>query len=123
MRKSILLTAIILFLGMGLSAQKASLLESIGKNDLSGLKMAMKDQIEFCINDGQQNIKKAKALKLIESFLTDVNPKSCRKVHLGDSKQKGSYYEVGKLKTAKGNYRVFIYYENNKVVEFRIDNY
>lgn len=123
MRKSILLTAVFLFMGMALSAQKGSLLESIGKNDLSGLKSAMKEQIEFCINDGQQNVKKTKALELISAFLSDVNPKSCRKVHLGDSKQKGSYYEVGKLKTAKGNYRVFIYYENNKVVEFRIDNY
>ena len=72
MRKSILLTAVILFMGLGLSAQQGSLLESIGKNDLSGLKSAMKDQIEFCINDGQQNIQKNKALGLISAFLKDV---------------------------------------------------
>jgi hypothetical protein len=123
MRKSIFIIFSFLFISSLGNAQKGALLEKIGKSDLSSLSKLMEPSIDFCINDGQQNIKKESALKLIKDFLNEVNPRSCRIVHGGDSKENGSYYEVGKLKTAKGNYRVFVYYENKKVVEFRIDNY
>lgn len=123
MRKSILVIICALFIsGIGFGQGK-SVLQSIGKTDLTKLESLMDDKLDFCINDGQKSVNKDFALKSIEKFLNEVSPRSCRKVHFGDSKVKGSYYEVGKLKSAKGNYRVFIYYENDKIVEFRIDNY
>ena len=123
MQKSILILICSFFLLGHSFAQSNSVLKAFGNTDLAKLESLMNDKLEFCINDGQKSVDKQVALKSIEKFLNEVSPRSCRKVHFGDSKVKGSYYEVGKLKSDKGNYRVFIYYEKNKIVEIRIDNY
>ncbi len=108
---------------MQIFAQNKKIVESLANKDLSVLENMMNDQIDFCINDGQKLVSKKEAIASTLAFLNGLNIKSSRKIHTGDSKAQGTYYEVGKLKTDKGAFRVFIYYENDKVVEFRIDNY
>jgi len=123
MRKTIFIMLLSLgFISMGFS-QSQDILSSIGKKDLVKLESLMKDKLDFCINDGQRMVSKDFAIKTTLAFLQEIEVKSCRKIHNGNSKEKGTYYEVGKLKSGKGNYRVFIYYEDDQIVEFRIDNY
>lgn len=113
------------FLGLSTFSygQSKDLFKPMGKGNTTALSELMNDEVEFCINSGQKNISKAEAISALNEFLTKVQPKSARKMHYGDSKVPGSYFQVGKLKTSSGNYRVFIYFENDKIVELRIDDY
>jgi len=104
-------------------SQSTDYFKALGSGNTDALAKVMKSEVEFCINSGQKNISKTEAIGALKEFLADVNPKSCRKMHDGDSKVAGSYFQVGKLKSEKGNYRVFIYFEQDKIVEFRIDDY
>ncbi len=104
-------------------SQSKDYFKPLGSGNTDALAQVMKSEVEFCINSGQKNISKTEALGALKAFLADVKPKSCRKMHDGDSKVAGSYFQVGKLKTEKGNYRVFIYFEQDKIVELRIDDY
>jgi len=103
--------------------QSADHFKALGKGNIDAISKIMKSEVEFCINSGQKNISKTEAIQALKTFLEEVGPKSCRKMHDGDSKVKGSYFQVGKLKSEKGNYRVFLYFENDQIVELRIDTY
>jgi len=104
-------------------AQSADHFKALGQGNIDAISKVMKSEIEFCINYGQKNMRKTEAIDARKTFLADVSPKSCRKMHDGDSKVKGSYFQVGKLKSKKGNYRVFLYFEQDQIVELRIDTY
>jgi len=104
-------------------AQSTDHFKALGKGNIDAISQIMKSEVEFCINSGQKNLSKVEALDALKAFFTEVGPKSCRKMHEGDSKVKGSYFQVGKLKSDKGNYRVFLYFEQEQIVELRIDTY
>jgi len=103
--------------------QSSDYFKALGKGNINAISKVMKSEVDFCINSGQKSISKNEAISSLKAFLEDVGPVSCRKMHDGDSKVKGSYFQVGKLKSKKGNYRVFLYFEQDKIVELRIDTY
>lgn len=91
----------------------SSYFKDIGKSDLSKLTAKFSDDMEVCVNDSQEFMTKEEAIKAINDFLANSKPISGSELHQGSSKSKNSQYRVGQLKTAKGNFRVFIYLEGD----------
>ncbi len=106
---SVILT--VLFVGMGQAQNISSYFKDIANKDISALTTKFSDEMEVCVNDSQEFMDKAEAIAAIRGFLNDIQPISGSELHQGSSKSKASQYRVGQLKSAKGNYRVFIYLE------------
>ena len=106
---SVVLT--VLFVGMGQAQNISSYFKDIANKDISALTTKFSDEMEVCVNDSQEFMDKAEAIAAVKSFLEKVKPISGSELHQGSSKSKASQYRVGQLKTAQGNFRVFIYLE------------
>ncbi len=99
-----------------LSAQDdKSLFSAIGKADIETLSTNFDSDIEICIGVDQDFYSKSEAKKKLKGFFSEVTPSAGSFLHKGSNKNKSSKYSVGELKTAKGKYRVFIYYEGAKI--------
>lgn len=108
---SILLSA--LFAMSGHAQNVSSYFVDLGKADWNTMATKFSSDMEVCVNDSQEFMTKAEAIQAIKGFLNDVKPISGSELHQGSSKSKSSQYRVGQLKTAKGNFRVFLYLEGN----------
>ena len=102
-----------MFLTSGQAQNISSYFSEIAKNDISSLSAKFSDDMEVCVDDEQEFMNKAEAIAVISKFLGEVKPFSGAELHQGSSKTNSSQYRVGQLKTAKGNYRVFIYLEGD----------
>ena len=98
---------------MGQAQEISSYFKDIASGNISTLSAKFSSEMEVCVNDSQEFMSKAQAISAINSFLTKVQPISGSELHQGSSKSNSSQYRVGQLKTAKGNYRVFIYLEGD----------
>jgi len=101
----------VLFLSVGNSQDLSSYFKDIANKDISTMTSKFSNDMEVCVNDTQEFMDKDEAITAIQSFLESVEPISGSELHQGSSKSKASQYRVGRLKTAKGNFRVFIYLE------------
>lgn len=98
------------------SAQDAkSLFSAIGKANVEALSANFSNDMEICIGTEQDFYNKAQAKARLKKFFAEVSPSAGSFKHKGNSKDKSSEYSVGEVATAKGKYRVFIYYEGSKV--------
>lgn len=113
--KNLFLISIILTLFSSVSYGQniSSFFKDIGKSDLSSLSAKFSEDMEVCVNDAQEFMSKSEAITAITDFLKKSSPISGSELHQGSSKSKNSQYRVGQLKTAKGNFRVFIYLEGD----------
>jgi len=66
--------------------------------------------IDLTILQKQGTYSKAQAEQIIQSFFDEHKPSSYKPNHTGASGD-GSKYMIGTLETAKGNFRVYIYYK------------
>jgi hypothetical protein len=101
----------VLFVGMGQAQNISGYFKDIAKKDLSELTSKFSEDMEVCVNDSQEFMDKNEAISAIKAFLDEVQPISGSELHKGSSKNKKTQYRVGQLKSAKGNFRVFIYLE------------
>jgi len=108
---SIILSAV--FLTSGQAQNISGYFKEIAKSDITSLSAKFSEDMEVCVNDEQEFMSKAEAIAAITKFLGEVKPFSGAELHKGSSKTNASQYRVGQLKTAKGNYRVFIYLEGD----------
>lgn len=104
----------VLFVGMGQAQNISSYFKDIANKDLSQITTKFSDDMEVCVNDTQEFMDKGDAIAAIQSFLEEVEPISGSELHKGSSKNNKTQYRVGQLKSAKGNFRVFIYLEGAK---------
>ncbi len=113
--KNLFLTGILLtfFGSISFGQNISSYFKDIAKSDLSAISERFSEDMEVCVNDEQEFMSKAEAIKAISTFLEDMKPISASELHQGSSKSKNSQYRVGQLKTSKGNFRVFIYLEGD----------
>ena len=88
--------------------------QDIANGDVSDMTARFSNDMEICVNNTQEFMDKPQAIKAVNNFLAKVKPISASELHQGSSKSKSSQYRVGQLKTAQGNYRVFIYIEGEK---------
>ena len=108
---SIMIFAFITNIAVG----QSNLFTAIGKSDVATLSAQFSNDMEICIGTEQDFYSKAEAVKRLEKFFTEIGPKSSAFKHKGNNKDKTSEYSVGTMNTDKGKYRVFIYYEGDKV--------
>lgn len=111
---------------MGISSLSAQNVKGIFKaikaNNVTSVSENFTSDIELCIKNNPDFYTKAEAMKKIKSFLSDVEVKSVKEIHSGKSEDNANYW-VAKMTTSKGTYRVFLYSENNKVIEIRFDDF
>ncbi len=119
--KNLLILALGLMLQVSLQAQSDRVFDLLESKNISALSALMADEVELCIEEGQDLIDKSEALKSIEMLLNDIEVKSCVKMHNGSTKKGSSSYQVGKLISTKKVYRVFVYLENEVIQEIRFD--
>jgi len=108
---SIILFAFITNIAIG----QSNLFTAIGKADVATLSAQFSNDMEICIGTEQDFYSKSEAVKRLEKFFAEVGPKSSAFKHKGNNKDNTSEYSVGTLKSNKGDYRVFIYFEGDKV--------
>ena len=84
--------------------------KAVEKQDIKSITDLLMDEVELCIKSDQRIISKATATKTIKEFLAQINPKSVASLHSGSSGA-GSKYQVGKMITGDGTYRIFVYLE------------
>ena len=109
----LIIIAFTLFSSASFGQNISNYFKDIGKSDLTALSAKFSEDMEVCVNDEQEFMSKAEAIKAITDFLAEKKPISAAELHQGSSKSKNSQYRVGQLKTAKGNFRVFIYLEGD----------
>lgn len=123
--KTILIN-IFLIGALSVSAQtEVDFLNALGEGKMENLDSYLSKNVNLCINDNQEKIARATAIRKIKSFLKTKKVTKYKILHNGKSADKKSSYRVARLRTKEGNYRVFAYSENfggkSKVVEVRID--
>jgi hypothetical protein len=111
---------ILLFLGIfvsisGFTQNSAEIFSSIGKGDVSAFSDKLMADVELCFDTQQDFFSKAEAVKKLKAYLTKIKPISAKHMHNGSSKDNSSTYSVGELNTETGNFRVFVYFEGNKI--------
>jgi hypothetical protein len=105
-----------LFLSAQIMAQPVSgIFAAIGKGDVLSISAKFQSDVELCFDTNQDFYSKASAAKELNKFFSKVQPKSCKQLHEGSSKDKSSAYSVGELVTNKGKFRVFLYMEGSKI--------
>lgn len=110
------------------SQSENSFFNALKNNDTAGLEMYLQDQIDLCIIDNQQILKKGIALDKLNTFLSSHKITAIEVLHKGNSKDKSSQYKVAKLTTSGGAFRVFVYSTSQEmgsksVKEIRIDKF
>ena len=117
-----LLFAIFISINTLTIGQTEEFYKAVEKQDIKSITDLLLDEVELCIKDDQRIISKATATKTIKEFLAQTNPKSVASLHSGSSGA-GSKYQVGKMITGDGTYRIFVYLEGNKIQELRFDTF
>jgi len=115
----------ILFVFSAFFLQAQNIFKSIAAQDLSSITRLLGEETDLCLLDDQEILSKNEVVKKLSSFLATIKPKSCEKVHSGNSVGNRSNYSLGKLITADNQaYRVFIFAEEDETIkEIRIDRW
>jgi hypothetical protein len=82
---------------------------AIGDGRVSELIAVMDTEVELTILDNEDIYSREDAAAQLNEFFGKFNPTSFGKVHQGASKANDAEYCIGKLATAKGSFRVYIY--------------
>lgn len=82
---------------------------AIGGGKVSELIAVMDTEVELTILDQEDIYSREAAGAQLREFFGNFSPTSFGKVHQGASKANDAEYCIGKLATAKGSFRVYIY--------------
>ena len=125
MRLYLIITTLLLSVNM--NAQEEKFFAAMESSDITKIIDLMDSRVELCINDSQELYTKREAIRRIQAWLGEVKPKSLTPLHGGESLNNKSHYKVGKLTTASGIFRVFVYIEdisnNPRIKKIQIDNF
>jgi hypothetical protein len=109
------------------SQSENEMINAIKNVDMITVESYLQDKVEFCVEEDQQILTKAAAIKKFKVFLDDHKPISIDVIHNGNSKDRASKYKVAKLITTQGIFRIFIYssgdIKSKSVKEIRIDRF
>jgi hypothetical protein len=99
---------------------------AFGDGDVEYITSLMDDQVEISIQNHTKAKNKQKASGLLEKFYQSKDPIQCKLLHKSKSRGDKTFYSIGFLKTSSGNYRIYLYLQNNSgtlnIKELRIDN-
>jgi len=120
-----LLSILLFSTTLSVSAQNiANVFKYIEKQDVESISSLLGEETDLCILEDQEILLRSEVKTQLSAFLNTNIPSSCEEVHSGDSKKKTSNYRLGKLQTKTGEqFRIFVYTEDGKIVEIRIDKW
>ena len=117
MQKFIIIFSFLSICTFAQAQNTAAVESSFKKGDASLLITDMAQEIELCIGDDVQFLSSKQAVVALNNWFTKVSPESLSGKIVGGSAVK--YYN-GHLKTAKGSFKLFVYY-NEKSGSYKID--
>ncbi len=116
-----------LFLSIQVSGQEISFFKAMQKQDINTVIDLLDRRIEVCIDDSQEMYTKREAIRVVQDWIREVQPKTIKPLHGGESGDNQSHYQVAKMTTAKGDFRVFVYIEEGsgdpKIKKIQIDRF
>ena len=103
----------------------AKISTAIKNGDANTLAQYFDESVEISLLDQEDIYDKAQAQKVVAGFFNSHKPQNYSEVHKGASRKEDSHYSIGKLVTADGVYRVYVYtkIQNGKYIiqELRFD--
>ncbi|NNF36408.1 MAG: DUF4783 domain-containing protein [Saprospiraceae bacterium] len=116
-----------IFLALQVSGQEISFFKAMQSQDINRVIDLLDRRIEVCIEDTQDQYSKREAIRVVQNWIREVEPKTIEPLHGGRSGDNSSHYQVAKMVTAKGNFRVFVYIEEGtgdpKIKKIQIDRF
>ncbi|NNE28783.1 MAG: DUF4783 domain-containing protein [Saprospiraceae bacterium] len=104
---------------------QAAIASAIRAQDPAKFAAFFDDEVELSIPDLEQILKKEDAQKVITEFFNSIEVVSFDFKHSGRTSDGKSLYCIGALKTKRGAFRVFVYYEDSSeapvIKVFRIE--
>lgn len=101
---------LVVFFAFGAMSQM-SVEEAFRKENAQAFGHHFHSHVEMSLPGKDNRYSKADAIGLMEAFFSLHAVQSFNKMHSGSSRGKVSNYYIGQLKTDKGAYRVYIYYD------------
>jgi len=120
-----LLSILLFSVPLSVSGQNiANVFKYIETQDVESISSLLGEETDLCIIEDQEILLRSEVSTKLGAFLKENTPASCAEVHSGDSKRKNSNYRLGKLQTKSGaQFRIFVFVEDSKIVEIRIDEW
>ncbi|HEY0977223.1 MAG TPA: DUF4783 domain-containing protein [Flavobacteriales bacterium] len=118
--RSLLLSLSILFGGI-LFAQnevKDQVVAAIGSGNAPGLSRHLVANVDLTVGSSSEYYSKAQAEQILRKFFAENEPQGLTIEHEGTSKVGDRYY-IGRLKTAKGEYRVTFFLKKAEVFQVK----
>ncbi len=85
-------------------------INAIKKGDATALSTTFTEEVDISFNDQGDQIPKAEAGKMLQTFLTNNKSVSYSVSHTGKAPDNKSFFSIGKLKTKNKTFRVYIKY-------------
>lgn len=109
--KSLILIVLMSVSFLSVRAQSGldAITKALSAGDATALSNYFDQNVEVCVMDNEEVYAKTQAAQIVRDFFGKNKPKAYAQVHQGASTGKASQYTIGKLTTATGNFRVYVY--------------
>ncbi len=121
--KNLTILTFLMFTSFALSSQNLEgIVNSIEKGNLSEVAPMLDDLVDYCFDEEQDLLDKGEFMTKLKEAVSTIKPKSSEIVHVADSTKGDTKYIVAKLAGETGlNYRMYVYTEDEKIIEIRFN--
>lgn len=110
---------ICLSIATGLQAQDVQKIkQAFSSRNAQVITQDLADEVEYCINDDVQYLSKNETLNVLNKWIHQVQPTNVTGELAGEGQVK---YFKGYIDTAKGKYKLVLYFRQNNAKVYRID--
>lgn len=95
------------------SSNLEQITQAISSGNANALGSYFDRNVEIAVLDEEDIYSKAEAIKVVQRFFNENQPKSFSQVHKGTSKGSDSQYCIGNMSTGGGTFRVYVYMKTN----------
>lgn len=111
----------LLLLSISATAQQPGMESALQKGSAADLGLYFNKSIDLSIPGTEDSFTADQAVTVLADFFTSQTVKGYKRVHLSSSQDGRSKYSIGDLYTAKGTYRITLYFDvQDKITEIRI---
>ncbi len=89
----------------------SGIFNALRAGDATALGAYMRGSVELTLLDMEDYLDKPEAIQVLKKFFGKYSPQGFEAMHEGQSKAGGLHYTIGELKTAQGNFRVYLLLE------------
>lgn len=120
--KKLTLIPILLCLAFYVSAQDfKAIISNISDGNIELLRGQFDELVDFCFENDQDLLEQDELIDRVKTTIANIKPSASELIHIADSKDNGSKYAVAKITSQKGEYRLFVYTEGDKIIELRFN--